>query len=145
MANVISNEMQVVVFSLGQVEYGGDITKVQEIIRLPEITALPGTANYILGIINLRGSIIPIIDLKKKLGLPGAEITDETRVIVVEINSQKVGLVVDEVSEVISFSSEEIVPADAVGFGIQEKYLLGVVRISERLLILLSLDRIFAD
>ncbi len=143
MANAIGSEMQVVVFSLGQVEYGGDIKKVQEIIRLPEVTALPGTADYILGIINLRGSIIPIVDLKKKLGLPNSEITDETRVIVVEISNKKVGLIVDEVSEVISFPAEEISTADDVGFGIQEKHILGVVRINERLLVLLDLDNIF--
>lgn len=143
MANELVNEMQVVVFSLGQVEYGGDIKKVQEIIRLPEVTALPGTADYILGIINLRGSIIPIIDLKKKIGFPSSEMTDETRVIVVEISNNKVGLIVDEVSEVVSFPADEVVSADAVGFGIQEKHLLGVVRLDERLLILLNLDRIF--
>ena len=143
MANAIGSEMQVVVFSLGQVEYGGDIKKVQEIIRLPEVTALPGTADYILGIINLRGSIIPIVDLKKKLGLPNSEITDETRVIVVEISNKKVGLIVDEVSEVISFPAEEISTADDVGFGIKEKHILGVVRINERLLVLLDLDNIF--
>lgn len=142
MANVLGNEMQVVVFSLGQEEYGGDITRVQEIIRLPEVTTLPNTAGYILGIINLRGSIIPIIDLKKKFRFPSSEITDETRVIVVEINSEKVGLIVDEVSEVISFPIQEVVSADGIGFGIQGEYFLGVVRLDERLLILLNLEKI---
>ena len=143
MTSTVSSEMQVVVFSLGQVEYGGDIKKVQEIIRLPEVTALPGTADYILGIFNLRGSIIPIVDLKKKLGLPSTEATDETRVIVVEISNKKVGLIVDEVSEVMSFSSEDIFPADDVSFGIQERHVQGVVRLNDRLLVLLDLDNIF--
>lgn len=123
MANVLGNEIQVVVFKLGQAEYGGDITRVQEIIRLPDVTALPNTADYILGIINLRGSIIPIIDLKKKFGFASAEKSDETRVIVVEIGSNKVGLIVDEVSEVVSFPVEEVVSADVVRFGIQGEHL----------------------
>lgn len=141
-ANVHGNEIQVVVFKLGQAEYGGDITRVQEIIRLPDVTALPNTADYILGIINLRGSIIPIIDLKKKFGFASAEKSDETRVIVVEIGSNKVGLIVDEVSEVVSFPVEEVVSADVVRFGIQGEHLLGVVRLDERLLILINLDKI---
>ncbi|WP_054692740.1 chemotaxis protein CheW [Syntrophomonas palmitatica] len=138
----INKNMQSVVFSLGKEEYGIEIGKVQEIIRLPAITRLPNTADYILGIINLRGCIIPVVDTKKKFMLIDSDITDDTRIIVIEIGGKRIGLIVDEVSEVINIADERIVPADNIGTGIRIEYILGVARFDNRLLILLNADKI---
>ncbi|MGI5921911.1 MAG: chemotaxis protein CheW [Syntrophomonadaceae bacterium] len=137
-------EMQTVAFVLGQEEYGMEISKVQEIIRVPEkTTKLPNTSDYNLGVTNLRGSVIPVIDLKRKFMNIPSEFTDETRVIVVEIGSGKVGLVVDEVLEVIKFPENIIAPTTVVNTGLQADYLLGIAKLQERLLILLDVDKIF--
>jgi purine-binding chemotaxis protein CheW len=141
-ANVTKNEMQIVVFSLGQAKYGGDITRIQEIIKLPEVTSLPGTADYILGIINLRGNIVPIIELNKKLGFSTSERTDETRVIVVELSGKRFGLIVDEVSEVVKVPFEAVNATNSVDYGIQVKYILGLAKLDEHLLILLDMEKI---
>jgi len=138
----INKNMQSVVFSLGKEEYGIEIGKVQEIIRLPAITRLPNTADYILGIINLRGCIIPVVDTKKKFMLIDSDITDDTRIIIIEIGGKRIGLIVDEVSEVINIADERIVPADNIGTGIRIEYILGVARFDNRLLILLNADKI---
>jgi purine-binding chemotaxis protein CheW len=138
------DEIQTVAFILGKEEYGMEISKVQEIIRVPQkTTQLPNTAEYILGVTNLRGNVIPVIDLKKKFVSISSEFTDETRVIVVEIGSTKVGLVVDEVLEVLKLPTDIIVPTAVINTGIQDDYLLGVAKLNERLLILLDVDKIF--
>lgn len=134
--------MQTVVFILGAEEYGIDIFKVQEIIRLPRITKLPNTADYILGVTNLRGNIIPVVDLKKKLMNSLTENTEETRVIVIETGIKKIGLIVDEISEVIMISSESITEAGTIGSNIKSGYLLGVAKMENHLLILLNIDEI---
>ncbi|MGE5396819.1 MAG: chemotaxis protein CheW [Chitinophagales bacterium] len=142
MSTVLADEIQIVVFGLDKEEYGVDISRVQEIIRVPAITALPGTPEYVLGVTNLRGSIIPIVDTRKKFGRANIEISDEARVIVQEINGNKVGLIVDDVREVVKISVNQVVPADNVGIGIRADYLFGVVRYDDRLLILLDVDKI---
>ena len=142
MPDIITKEIQAVVFSLGEEEYGIDIGKVQEIIRLPEVTRLPGTTDYVMGIINLRGSIIPIVDLKKMSMQIDSDFTDETRVIVLEIGAKKVGLIVDEVAEVINIPTELVVASQDIGTRIQAEYLLGIARLGQRLLILLNVERI---
>jgi purine-binding chemotaxis protein CheW len=139
----MATELQSVVFRLGEEEYGIDIGKVQEIIRLPEITKLPNTADYVLGIINLRGRIIPIIDLKRKFLQETSHRKEETRVIVLETGSQKVGIIVDEVSEVVKIPLDLVVAADSIGTSIEAEYLLGVAKFNERLLILPDTDKIF--
>lgn len=138
----LSNDIQSIVFRLGNEEYGIDIHKVQEIIRLPEITRLPDMVNHVLGIINLRGNIIPLVDLKIKLMAVGAEYSETTRVLVVEVGSTKVGFIVDEVSEVICIPGNMIVEADEIGGSISSEYLLGVAKMNNRLLIILNIDEI---
>lgn len=136
-------ELIVATFILGAEEYGVEVNKVQEIIRVPQNRSkLPNTTDHDLGITNLRGHIIPIIDLKRKFLKVATEFTDESRVMVVESNSQKVGIVVDEVLEVIKFPAEEVVPPDSLNAGIEAGYLLGIVKHGERLLILLEADKI---
>ena len=144
MSGTIADELLMVVFNLGEEEYGIEISGVQEIIRLPKVTKLPGSDEYILGIINLRGTIVSIVDLKKKFMRQTSEENDETRVIVVELGDKRVGLVVDEVAEVIKIPAEMLVPAENIGSSISSDYLLGVVRLEERLLIILNVNKIFA-
>lgn len=135
-------EMQLVVFKLGREEYGVSILKVQEIKRMTDITRVPHAPNYIKGVINLRGSVLPVIDLRKRLNLPSADDTDDTRIIIVKVEDITVGMIVDSVSEVTALNEESIeLPNDVVG-GIATNYLSGVGKQGDRLLILLNLDEI---
>lgn len=138
----MNNENQSVVFFLDKVEYAVDIANVQEIIRLPKITGMPGTPDDVLGIVNLRGSIIPIVDLKKRLMQIPSEFGDETRVLVVENKSRKVGLIVDEVSEVFNIPAETVAEANSITTGINTHYITGVANFNDRLLILLNIGSI---
>ncbi|KXS42530.1 chemotaxis protein CheW [Methanolobus zinderi] len=138
--------LQLVIFNLGMEEFGVDIMKVQEIIRLPEITRIPRSPDYIKGVINLRGKIIVVMDLDKRFGLPSKEITDETRIIVVDVEGTIIGMVVDSVSEVIRLLNTNVDPTpDIINQKINADYLKGVGKIDERLLILLNLDSIINE
>ncbi|MGE5371886.1 MAG: chemotaxis protein CheW [Solirubrobacterales bacterium] len=140
----ITAEIQTVVFRLGSEEYAIDIGKVQEIIRMPEITALPQTPDYVLGVVNLRGNIIPVVDLKIRFSGKHTEANIETRVIVVEVGQNKVGIIVDAVSEVIKLPADQIVPAESIHTSVHEEYVLGVARLDQRLLIVLDVDKLLA-
>lgn len=139
-----SEEMQLVVFKLANEEYGLPIMKVQEINKMTAITKLPNTPDFMEGIINLRGKIIPVIDLRKRFGLARAEDTDNTRIVVVDINSQTVGIVVDNVTEVLRLMSDAIEPPPPT-FIIDEKYIKGIGKVDERLVILLDIDRVLTE
>ncbi len=145
----MADETQLVVFKLktGDVvcEYGVPITKVQEIIPMAEPTRLPQVPDFVEGIINLRGKIIPIIDLKKRFAMDASQVTSESRSVVVEVEGQTVGIIVDEVSEVLRLSQDNIEPPPAVIGGITAEYLTGVGKLEDRLLILLDMDKIFSD
>lgn len=145
----MANELQLVVFNLRSrdsvCEYGVPITQVQEIIRMTTPTKLPQVPEFVEGLINLRDQIIPIIDLKKCFGMTGSENTDDTRIIVVEVGGHTVGIIVDEVTEVLRLSSEAVEPPPPVIGGITAEYLTGVGKLDNRLLILLDLTRILTD
>lgn len=132
---------QLIVFSLGGEEFGVEITKVQEIIRMKEITELPNNSEFMAGIINLRGDIISVIDLRKRFEVEQKE-TKKTRIIIVEMDSQDVGLIVDSVSEVLRIDHEEIDDAPERIAGIKDDYLRGIGKIDERIVILLDLDKL---
>ncbi|HWR39013.1 MAG TPA: chemotaxis protein CheW [Patescibacteria group bacterium] len=134
-----SNEVQLVVFKLGREEYGVSILQVQEIKRMTDITRVPHTPEYIKGVINLRGSVLPVVDLKKRLNLPMEEYTDDTRIIIVKVEEIIVGMIVDAVSEVTAINQENIEPPQAVVSGVESSYLSGVGKMDNRLLILLNL------
>lgn len=145
----MSEEIQLVVFMLKQgdmvCEYGVPITQVQEIITMTRPTKLPQAPDFVEGIINLRGRIIPIIDLKKRFQMGTSEITSDTRSVVVEVEGQTVGIIVDEVSEVLRLANSDIEPAPAIIGGITADYLTGVGKIEGRLLILLDMNKILTD
>jgi len=137
--------MQLVSFRLAQEEYGIEITKVQEIILVGEITRVPQTPAYIKGLINLRSTVIPIVDLRLRFGLAQQEPTDETRIMVVNVAGKTIGIIVDAVSEVLRISREQIVPPPPTVAGLGCEYLTGLVRLENRLLILLDIDKILNE
>ncbi|HOQ09177.1 MAG TPA: chemotaxis protein CheW [Syntrophomonadaceae bacterium] len=145
----MADEIQLVVFTLKQgdtvCEYGVPITQVQEIIPMAKPTRLPQVPDFVEGIINLRGKIIPIIDLKKRFDMEATEITSDTRSVVVEVSGQTVGIIVDEVSEVLRLSKDNIEPPPAAIGGITAEYLTGVGKLEDRLLILLDMDKILTE
>jgi purine-binding chemotaxis protein CheW len=135
--------MQLVVFRLDVEEYGVEILETQEIIELEGLTRVPNSPEFVEGIINLRGEIIPIIDLKKRFSLDlKVNKIEEQRIVVVEVDDNKVGMIVDEVKEVLNISEEQISPPPKIAGGIDKKYLEGVVKFEDRLLVLLNLTKI---
>ncbi|MDU4959885.1 MAG: chemotaxis protein CheW [Sporomusaceae bacterium] len=135
-------ESQLVVFKLGNEDYGISILQVQEIKRMTDITRVPHTPGYIQGVINLRGSVLPVLDLKKRLGLPDSEYTDNTRIIIVNVRDMAIGLIVDGVSEVTALAAEQIDSSQSVAGVDGSHFISGVGKKDNRLLILLNLDTI---
>ncbi len=136
--------LQLVTFSIGEEEFGVDILKVQEIIRTMEITKVPRAPDFVEGVINLRGKVIPILDLRKRFGLMSREHDKHTRIIVIEINNMIVGFVVDSVSEVLRIPASTVEPPPPVVAGLESEYISGVGKLEDRLLILLDLDRLLS-
>lgn len=137
--------LQLVTFSIGEEEFGVDILKVQEIIRTMEITKVPRAPEFVEGVINLRGKVIPIIDLRRRFGLAHKAHDSHTRIIVIEINSMIVGFVVDSVSEVLRIPVSTVEPPPPVVAGLDSDYISGVGKLQDRLLILLDLDKLLSD
>jgi purine-binding chemotaxis protein CheW len=129
-------------FFLDNEEYGVEILKVQEIIGRMPVTPVPKTPDYIRGVINLRGKIHPIMDLKLKFGMSGTEITDETCIIVVNAAKMMMGILVDRVSEVANIAAGEIEDTPTFGAGIDTEYLLGVGKTGGRVRLLLDIDKV---
>ncbi|MBT8763122.1 chemotaxis protein CheW [Desulfohalobiaceae bacterium Ax17] len=134
--------LQLVTFRIGEEEFGVDILRVQEIIRMLEITRVPNAPDFVEGVINLRGKVIPIIDLRKRFGLTVKDHDKHTRIIVVEINDMVVGFVVDAVSEVLRIPADIVEPPPPVVAGVDSEYISGVGKLEDRLLILLDLNRL---
>jgi len=136
--------VQVVSFRLGGEEYGVDISQVQEIIRLVEITHVPRAPKFMEGVINLRGQLIPIIDLRTRFGMPRIEPTKSTRIIVTEIGTKRVGIIVDSVSEVLNLPLENVEEAPEMIAGVGTEYIQGVGKLDDRLIILLDLTMVIS-
>ncbi len=139
-----SDLMQLVTFSLDQEEFGVDILRVQEIIRMMEITKVPKSPEFVEGVINLRGKVIPVIDLRSRFGLDSHAYDKDTRIMVIDINNMIVGFVVDAVSEVLRIMADTVEPPPPVVAGIESDYISGVGKLKDRLLILLDLDRLLS-
>lgn len=137
--------LQLVTFSIGSEEFGVDILKVIEIIRMMEITKVPKAPVFVEGVINLRGLVIPIIDLRRRFGLQDKADDSDTRIIVIEINGMSVGFVVDSVSEVLRIPVSTVEPAPPVVAGMDSDYISGVGKLEDRLLILLDLDKLLSS
>ena len=135
---------QLISFIVGEEEYGLDILRVKEVIRLREITRLPRAPSFVKGIINLRGDVIPIIDLRDKFGLERQDFTAMTRVIVVDVDGRLIGMVVDAASQVVRVPADQIEPPPPIVGGLSVEFIKGVGKLDERLIILLNIDRILS-
>lgn len=136
--------LQLVSFKIGEEEFGVDILSVQEINRMSQITKVPNTPDFIEGVINLRGRIIPVLDLRVKLGLMKLEHNKNTRIVVVELKGQTVGFIVDEVSEVLRIPKNITEAPPAMVGGIDSEYITSIGKLEDRLLILLDLEKILS-
>ncbi len=136
--------LQLVTFSIGDDEFGVNILKVQEIIRTMEITKVPRAPTFVEGVINLRGMVIPIIDLRRRFNLSPKAHDKNTRIIDCEINNILVGFVVDAVSEVLRIPAKTVEPPPPVVSGIGADYISGVAQLQDRLLIMLDLDKLLS-
>ncbi|MBI9071785.1 MAG: purine-binding chemotaxis protein CheW [Melioribacteraceae bacterium] len=139
-----SEILQLVSFKIGEEEFGVDILKVQEINRMLEITQVPNTPDFVEGIINLRGRVIPVIDLRRRLEMDRKEYDNHTRIIVVDIQGKTIGFVVDEVSEVLRISKSVTEPPPDIVGGVSSDYIVSVGKLEDRLIILLDLDKILS-
>jgi purine-binding chemotaxis protein CheW len=139
-----STEIQIVVFELGDERYGLDIATVYEIIRCQAITAVPQAPAFVEGVINLRGRIIPVVNLQQRFGMDRDGLTKASRIVVCEAGQTRVGLIVDGVSEVLMVGTDTIEPTPDVASGDEATYLRGIAKIGDRLIILLQLDGLFA-
>jgi purine-binding chemotaxis protein CheW len=140
-----AESVQLVSFRLAEEEYGIEITKVQEIILLGEITRVPRTPDYVKGLINLRSEVIPVVDLRRRFGLPAEEPTEETRIMVINVRGKTLGMIVDAVSEVLRVSQDQVVAPPAAVTASGREYLTGLVQLDNRLLILLDIERVLDD
>ncbi|MDX9789697.1 MAG: chemotaxis protein CheW [Candidatus Kapaibacterium sp.] len=134
--------LQLVSFNIGEEEFGVDILRIQEIIRLVEITRVPNAPPFVEGVINLRGKVIPVIDLRKRLGLSGIEAGVESRIIVVELDTKIIGFLVDKVNEVLRISKSITEAPPSIIAGINSDYITAIGKLEDRILILLDLDRV---
>jgi len=137
--------LQLVSFNIGQEEFGLSIQSIQEINRMVEITRVPNSPEFVSGVINLRGKVIPIINLRKRFGFPPKENDRNTRIIVVELSGMVVGFVVDSVSEVLRIPKNITEPPPSIIAGIGSEYITAVAKLDNRLLILLDLERVLKD
>ncbi len=135
-------EVKVIVFRLKDEEYGVEVNQVRSIEKLEHITRVPRTPAFVKGVINLRGVVTPIIDLRSRFALEEASYTETTRVIIVAVGELEVGLIVDAANDVIDIPVNAIEPAPEVVGGVEAAYLRGVAKLEKRLLILLNLDKV---
>jgi len=142
----MSDVLQLVGFHLGDEEFGVGIAGVQEIVRMREITQVPRAPEFVEGVVNLRGKIIPVLDLRKRFRLAAREATKDTRIVVATVAGRTVGIIVDAVSEVLRVDASAIDPTpEMVASRVDTAFLTGIAKLEGRLLVLLDLDRILSD
>ena len=137
--------LQWVTYKLGEETYGINVMQVQEVLRYTEIAPVPGAPDYVLGIINLRGNVVTVIDTRSRFGLPSSDISDNTRIVIIESDDQVVGILVDSVAEVVYLRSSEIDSAPNVGTEESAKFIQGVSNRDGQLLILVDLNKLLSD
>jgi len=131
-------------FSLADEEYGLEILKVREIIGVMDITAVPGTPQFVKGVINLRGKVVPVLDLRLKFNLPEKQRTEETCIIVVSVGTVETGIIVDKVSEVMNIAGEDIEDTPSFGANVETDFILGMGKAGGRVTILLDIDQVLS-
>lgn len=137
--------LQWVTFQLDQETYGINVMQVQEVLRHSEIAPVPGAPDYVLGIINLRGNVVTVIDTRTRFGLPATEVSDSTRVVIIEADQQVIGILVDSVAEVVYLRSSEIDSAPNIGTEESARFIQGVSNREGELLILVDLNKLLTD
>ena len=137
--------LQWVTYKLGEETYGINVMQVHEVLRHTEIAPVPGAPDYVLGIINLRGNVVTVIDTRSRFGLPSSDISDNTRIVIIESDDQVVGILVDSVAEVVYLRSSEIDSAPNVGTEESAKFIQGVSNRDGQLLILVDLNKLLSD
>lgn len=137
--------IQLVTFCLEEETYGINVMQVQEVLRVSEIAPVPGAPSYVLGIINLRGNVVTVIDTRSRFGLQPGEITDASRVVIIESDKQVVGILVDSVAEVVELRGSEIDPAPNVGNDESSRYIQGLATQENNLLIVVDLNKLLTD
>jgi len=137
--------LQWVTFRLDGETYGINVMQVQEVLRYTEIAPVPGAPYYVLGIINLRGNVVTVIDTRNRFGLQSAEVTEQTRIVIIEADSHVIGILVDAVAEVVYLRQSEIETAPNVGNDESAKFIQGVCNKNNELLILVELDKLLSD
>jgi purine-binding chemotaxis protein CheW len=137
-------EQQLVVFELANEHYGVEISTVESIIKMQEITRIPHSLSFVEGITNLRGLVLPVIDLRKRFGLESQEVSRESRIMVVGLGSMKVGMIVDAVSEVLRVSSEAIEPPPTMTTSNRANFITGIAKLNDLLVILLDLSKVLS-
>jgi purine-binding chemotaxis protein CheW len=133
-----------VIFTLANEHYGVGIAVVDSIIKLQAITAVPRAPNFVEGVTNLRGKVLPVIDLRKRFGLPAEESTKEARIVVTEMDGSTVGMLVDTVSEVLDVADEAIEPPSPIVTTVDSGFITGIAKVDERLVILLDLEKVLS-
>ena len=148
-ATNMASSQQYVTFSLGEELFGVEVTRAREILSVTPVTKVPQTPEYLLGVINLRGQVVPVVDMRLKLGLPVTEVTEDTCVIVVEVQidgeSIIVGALADAVREVLEIRSDQIEPPPRLGTRLKTEFITGMGKVNEQFLILLNIDRVFSS
>ena len=137
--------LQYVTFRLAEETYGINVMQVQEVLRYTEIAPVPGAPAYVLGIINLRGNVVTVIDTRQRFGLMTSDTTDATRIVIIEVDQQVVGIMVDSVSEVVYLRQSEIETTPNVGNEESAKFIQGVCNKNNQLLILVELNKLMSD
>ncbi|RXJ72936.1 chemotaxis protein CheW [Veronia nyctiphanis] len=137
--------LQWVTFHLEDETYGINVMQVKEVLRYTEIAPVPGAPEYVLGIINLRGQVVTVIDTRSRFGLSQGEVTENTRIIVIETESQVIGILVDSVAEVVELRASEVDTTPSVGTDESSKFILGVCNRESKLLILVDLNKLLTD
>ena len=141
----MADPQQVVVFELSGETYALEILHVHEIIRLQPVTPVPGAPDYVQGLINLRGRVVPIVDLRRRFALRAGEVGDKSRIIVVQVSDDIVGVVVDAVSEVMTVSADVVEPAAQVVSGLDAEYIRTIAKVSGRLVAVLNPDKLIDE
>ncbi len=143
----VEDIIQWVTFRLADEVYGINVMQVQEVLRLSEIAPVPGAPAYVMGIINLRGNVVTVIDTRQRFGLPAQEADDSTRIVIIEVNGQVIGILVDSVAEVVNLSSSEIETTPNLGNedNANSKYIQGVYSRGDKILILVDVNKFLSD
>jgi purine-binding chemotaxis protein CheW len=137
-------EQQLVIFELGTENFGVDISAVESIIKMQELTRVPHAPSFVEGVTNLRGVVLPVIDLRKRFSMPTQEATRETRIVVINIGGVKVGMVVDSVSEVLTIDDKSVEPTPPMVSTLDSVFIIGIAKLGDRLVILLDLEKVLS-